>query len=223
MTESEWLTCTDPDRMLVFIQGKSSERKLRLFTIGCCRFVWEQITDEGWREAIHKAECYADGLLAKEEFDQLASPLFSQFHDRGYDGMRASEGGIPVELQAWAISICTVFKARQHLVTWRWATRLLGPHQTVLFRDIFGPLHFRPVTISPTVLAWNDGLVIRLAQTAYEERHLPSGTLDNGRLAVLADALEEAGCTDAEILGHLRGPEPHVRGCWPIDLCLGKS
>jgi hypothetical protein len=90
-------------------------------------------------------------------------------------------------------------------------------------RDIFGPMPFCPVSLNPAVLTWNDGLVVRLAQAAYEERHLPAGTLDSGRLAVLADALEEAGCTNADILGHLRGPGPHVRGCWPVDLCLGKS
>jgi hypothetical protein len=82
---------------------------------------------------------------------------------------------------------------------------------------------FRPVTINPAALAWNDAIIVRLAQAAYERRHLPAGTLDNARLAILADALEEAGCTDAGILGHLRGPGPHVRGCWPVDLCLGKS
>ena len=76
---------------------------------------------------------------------------------------------------------------------------------------------------SAAVLAWNDATVVRLAQAAYEERHLPAGTLDNGRLAVLADALEEAGCTDADLLSHLRGSGPHVRGCWPVDLCMGKS
>jgi hypothetical protein len=74
-----------------------------------------------------------------------------------------------------------------------------------------------------SLLAWNDGTVVRLAQAAYDEGHLPEGTLDNNRLAVLADALEEAGCTSEDILGHLRGPGPHVRGCWPVDLCLGKS
>src|SRR5262249_44354893 len=94
--------------------------------------------------------------------------------------------------------------------------------QSDLLLDIIGN-PFRQITIPPTILAWNDQLVVRLAQAAYEERHLPAGTLDNGRLAVLADALEEAGFTDAEILGHLRRPGPHVRGCWPIDLCLGKS
>jgi hypothetical protein len=91
-----------------------------------------------------------------------------------------------------------------------------------LIRDIFGN-PFRAMTISPAMLAWNEGVVVRLAQVAYDERHMPEGTLDNGRLAILADGLEEAGCTDADILDHLRGPRPHVRGCWAVDLCLGKS
>jgi hypothetical protein len=91
--------------------------------------------------------------------------------------------------------------------------------QSNLVRDIFGN-PFRRVTVSPFVQKWNDSVVIRLAQAAYEEQHLPAGTLDSSRLAILADALEEAGCTDADILGHLRGPGPHVRGCWPVDLCL---
>jgi hypothetical protein len=95
--------------------------------------------------------------------------------------------------------------------------------QTDLLRDLFGPLPFRLVTIDPTWLAWNDRVVVRLAQAAYEQRIMPEGTLDNGLLAILADALEEAGCTDTDILGHLRGPGPHVRCCWSVDLCLGKS
>jgi hypothetical protein len=65
--------------------------------------------------------------------------------------------------------------------------------------------------------------VIALAQAAYEERILPSGELDPTRLAILADALEDAGCTDPEVLGHLREPGPHVRGCWALDLVLGKE
>jgi hypothetical protein len=71
--------------------------------------------------------------------------------------------------------------------------------------------------------AWNGGTVVKLAQAAYEESDLPSGTLDTTRLAILADALEEAGCADAEILGHLRGPRPHVLGCWAVDLIVGKQ
>jgi hypothetical protein len=96
--------------------------------------------------------------------------------------------------------------------------------QATLLRDLFGPLPFRDVPLDPSWLAWNAGTVRRLATAAYEERALPSGELDVGRFAVLADALEEAGCSDSEILGHLREKGGvHVRGCWAVDLLLGKS
>jgi hypothetical protein len=73
------------------------------------------------------------------------------------------------------------------------------------------------------VLSWNDGCVVKLATAAYKCRRLPAGTLDPDRLAVLADALQEAGVSDSDILTHCRGPGPHVRGCFVLDLILGKS
>jgi hypothetical protein len=73
------------------------------------------------------------------------------------------------------------------------------------------------------ILAWNDGTIRRLAEGIYEERQMPERTLDTARLAVLADALLDAGCDNAEILSHCRGPGPHVRGCWALDLILGKE
>jgi hypothetical protein len=66
--------------------------------------------------------------------------------------------------------------------------------------------------------------VVKLATSIYMEREMPSGTLDAGRLAVLADALEEAGLADQEVLGHLREQGGvHVRGCWCVDLLLNKA
>ncbi len=95
--------------------------------------------------------------------------------------------------------------------------------QTALLRCIFGN-PFRPAPgVDPAWLAWHGAAVPQLARAAYEERRLPEGTLDPARLAVLADALEEAGCTDTEMLGHLRSPWPHVRGCWAVDLLLGRE
>jgi hypothetical protein len=64
---------------------------------------------------------------------------------------------------------------------------------------------------------------VGLAQAAYDNRILPSGTLEPARLAVLSDALEDAGCVDRAILDDLRGPGPHVRGCWTLDLILKKT
>ena len=86
------------------------------------------------------------------------------------------------------------------------------------FEELFGS-PFRPVTITPACLTMT---ILSLAQAAYEHRLLPSGELDLARLAVLADPLEEAGA-HADLVAHLRGPGPHVRGCWAVDLVLGKG
>jgi hypothetical protein len=95
--------------------------------------------------------------------------------------------------------------------------------QSDLVREVFGN-PFRPITeIDPAWLEWHHGIVQEFARAAYENRRLPKGILDPARLALLADALEDAGCTDTELLGHLRGPGPHVRGCWALDLVLGKE
>lgn len=95
--------------------------------------------------------------------------------------------------------------------------------QCRVLRDIAGNPFRRGPPLGPTLAAWNDACVLRLGSAAYVQRKLPSGHLDNARLAVLSDALEEAGCTDASILGHLRSQGPHVRGCWALDLVLGKE
>lgn len=95
--------------------------------------------------------------------------------------------------------------------------------QCCVFRDIVGPLPFRDINISHDCLAWRDETPAKLARSAYELRSLPSGELDNGRLSVLADALEEADVTNEEVLQHLRSTGPHYRGCWALDLCLGKT
>jgi hypothetical protein len=96
-----------------------------------------------------------------------------------------------------------------------WAERA---HQAGLLRDVFNP--FRPASASP---AWQAPQVVALAQAAYDQRELPAGTLDVARLAILADALEDAGCDQPDLLGHLHGSGPHVRGCWAVDLILGKG
>jgi hypothetical protein len=69
---------------------------------------------------------------------------------------------------------------------------------------------------TPAWLSWNNGTVPHLARFAYDDRAFD-------RLPVLADALEGAGCDDADLLGHLRGPGPHCRGCWAVDVLSGKS
>src|SRR5262249_47640117 len=96
--------------------------------------------------------------------------------------------------------------------------------QAALLRDIMGN-PWRPVTLglAAAPLPWHrHPAVLDLAGAAYQERQ-SNGVLDPVRLAVLADALEEADCADAAILDHCRGPGPHVCGCWALDLLLGKE
>jgi hypothetical protein len=85
-------------------------------------------------------------------------------------------------------------------------------------RDIVNP---RPPRLGPAVLGWGGGAVPRRATRIYEEKAFGGQPLLAD--ALLADALEEAGCDQADLLGHLRGPGEHVRGCWAIDLLLGKE
>jgi hypothetical protein len=87
--------------------------------------------------------------------------------------------------------------------------------QCDLLRDICGN-SFRSATRQLTWLAWNDSTVPRIAQTIYDDRAFD-------RLPILADALEDAGCDNADILNHCREPGEHVRGCWVVDLLLGKE
>jgi hypothetical protein len=116
-------------------------------------------------------------------------------------------------------AICTFAAANR-------AAACVGPmkeaeqqEQCRLFRDILGN-PFRPATLDSN---WRTAAVVSLAHAAYEERSLPGGTLDSNRLAILADALEDAGCTEAAILEHLRSAGSHVRGCHVLDLVLDRT
>jgi hypothetical protein len=84
-----------------------------------------------------------------------------------------------------------------------------------LIRDIWGN-PFRRVAIDPSLLTWHEGCVMKMAHAIYDERAFD-------RLPILADAMEDAGRSDADLLAHLRIPGQHVRGCWVVDLLLGKS
>ena len=93
--------------------------------------------------------------------------------------------------------------------------RAMGWPTLPLLRDVFGN-PFRLLSVQRHWLTWNDRTIPKLAQTIYDDRRFDL-------LPILADALEEAGCDNADILAHCRGPGPHVRGCWVVDLLLGKT
>lgn len=86
---------------------------------------------------------------------------------------------------------------------------------------LYGPLPAGEVVLDPSLREWNGGVVERVARAADENRVWPDGNPDPVHLRVLSDALEEAGCTDAALLGHLRSPGPHLRDCFALEAVLG--
>jgi hypothetical protein len=241
MTEAEWLACADPESMLDFLRcgGKASDRKLRLFACACCRRIWHLLTDQRPRGAVDLAERYADGGASAAELEEAMSASVpsawgSPTGGANWSAQRAldtdaSRTAAPMATAA-AVALVTTKgtprrtsnrPSRKWKRLWESTVTAEQQAQSALVRDLFTA--FRPVAVGPVWLTRRAGAVPSLAQAAYEERELPSGTLDPTRLAVLADALEDAGCSDAELLGHLRGPGPHVRGCWAVDLILDKG
>jgi hypothetical protein len=231
MTEEEWLNATDPQPMLEFLRGKTSERKLRLFACACCRRIWDLLNDERSREAVEVAERYADGLAAQAELRRAVElapmPVWPGSGPEIFN-WRLVTTTIAADLTdprtyVWLTAESAVPELTPAVIAAKWSEYGVGfvgpPLQASMLRELIGnPFH--PVSFESI---WSSSAVIALAQSAYDNRVLPAGTLEPERIAVLADALEDTGCTDAAILDHLRGPGPHVRGCHVIDALLGKQ
>jgi hypothetical protein len=143
----------------------------------------------------------------------------SGFDALGYNYLGSNAG------QVMRAALVILFRATElHYPAGEEAARAEYVAQGRRIRDLFGnPFAVIATEIHPDWLAWGDGIVGKLAQEAYEEREQPSGLLSPTRLAVLADALEESGCADEDLLDHLREPGEHVRGCWAVDALLRKS
>jgi hypothetical protein len=230
VTESEWLTCDDPDRMLNWLGDRLSSRKALLFACSCGRAQFWRFADPRSRAAVEAAERFADEPVVSDALRAAALAADAAWTDAVY-----SRGTTPWthagKVTALAASkLLAPFRetelrpaaflgaAAQAAAFARQGTKRSRPAQAALLRDLTcNP--FRLVKIDPRV---RTPTVVSLGEAANEERTLPAGTLDPVRLNILADALEDAGCTDAELLGHLRSPGPHVRGCWALDLILGK-
>lgn len=227
MNNSEWDSCGDPSKILKCLwgMGKASERTLRLFAIACCQFLVSEQPDNLLRHGIETAEQYAEGRASKAALRRTRQALRAGRHAIS----RTSVDGEARWWAHWLVEVANsenayrVFTEELHrvaelklttlkLTTWK----TIDPSwQCDFLRDVFGN-PFRSIAADSRWVEWNDRTVPKLAQAIYEERAFD-------RLLILADALEEAGCTDADILNHCRQPGEHVRGCWVVDLLLGKS
>ena len=229
MTEAEWLACTDPTPMLEFLRGTASDRQLRLFAVACCRRLGNLLSDKYSRKALRMAERYADAELSEDKlgFAWGDARRAAQVAYRRQRETAEASAMIAVASAMTAVSMLCETDTGSAVAAVGWAAaceaypggqpRLVDAQrgQILLLRDIFGN-PFRPVSVDPHLLTWNGGTVAKLAQAIYEERRFQD-------LPVLADALEEAGCTNADLLDHCRRPGEHVRGCWAVDLLLGNG
>jgi hypothetical protein len=228
MTEQEWLASREPRAMLAFLlgRGKATDRKVRLFGCACCRLIWDLLPDPRNRDMVLAIEDHPDGSFSDPDLDEAISasslrecelssnPVYwvAKYLGRGFYKMTAGTSALTVALKA-AATVPGGLAREAHMA-----------EQADRLRDILGTLSFRPLPpLPPAVLAWHDGTIPRIAEGIYEDRKLPEGTLDNGRLAILADALLDAGCQDEALMQHCREPDVHVRGCWAVDLVLGKA
>jgi hypothetical protein len=211
MSEADWLREPYLPAHLRQLRRLLSSRQVRLFACACCRRVWDKL-DEPGRRAVEVAERYADRRATAKELAAARPPMDQM---RIWSPPRAACAPTAQIIlgarEAAGFALSGEWAGRPN---WREVLEQARQAQNALLRDILGDPFRRP-TLDPTWLHANDGAAVKLAAAIYEERAFE-------RLPILADALEEAGCTDAEILGHCRGGGAHVRGCWVVDLVLGR-
>jgi hypothetical protein len=225
---------------------RSSDRKFRLFGCACVRRVWHLLADQRLREGVEIAEAYADGSAGLSELDIAGKRALKTCEQTTAQLLAERDPLEPEGISWAAYAVChTLDRSASEAAWWaaqRAAAAVVGHalerarpdigadlivirnsaqekelcEQARLLRCIAGN-PFRPVpTVDPAWLAWDDGLVVRIAAAAYEERAFD-------RMPILADALVDGGCNQEEMLYHLRSTGPHALGCWVVDLILSKS
>jgi hypothetical protein len=245
MTEAEWLTTTHFEGMARVVYARSQRRRCRLLAVAYCRLITPRLGDRRSQRAIEVAEQDADGAVGNESLVAAHKDAVAVVDERSsnpaviaavIDATVGLEGGaadstqqtlrIGMESVAQYVTLPHPYQAALYIggainslnkwnSTHPTLIRFSGPSNEArasLFRDIFGN-PFRPVAFDP---AWRTSTAVALAQQMYDSR-------DFSLMPILGDALQDAGCESADMLDHCRGDGPHVRGCWVVDLVLGKS
>ncbi len=227
-SECEWLGQHEyPEFMLDDeLPGPVSERKRRLLSAAFCRRAWHLLTQKRSRRAVEVAERYADGLAtsdelraagaAAEQADTLDDNHVIWGEVAGAALLTADPDPSPEDVAnivaknvGWSAAFAV---DPDTLKTDTGAERAERAALCALVREVLGN-PFRPVAFSPR---WRTETAVALARHMYESR-------DFSALPILADALQDTGCDNDDILAHCRGSGPHVRGCWVVDLVLGKE
>jgi hypothetical protein len=226
MTEEEWFSGDLQAAELWLLTGHEevpvSDRKLRLWAAACCRLCWGLLKDKRSRAAVEAAEQFADGRVTAADLAAVgrgaseAGETLSNFDPAVKPFRHAALAADDTAAPHPGPVIGAPRRVRLALLAAKLASQEAAQAAVLtLLRDVLGN-PFRRVKVKRSWLKWDGGTVPNMVGGIYEERAFD-------RLPVLADALEDAGCADAELLGHLRGPGPHARGCWALDLLLGKG
>jgi hypothetical protein len=219
VTESDWLNATDPQAMLTSLggSGKAGGRKLELFAAACLRRIAPRFAQQRSWGAIYSLELAE--MTGVRQLDRKAWALREQGPVREALSAAALVSVEGVTAAAAVADWAAVAAGEAEAGGWAAGAAVLAKErgeQAALLRCLFGNPFRPPPQLGPGWLVWNDRIVQRLAEGIYDER-------DFTALPVLADALADAGCMDQEVLAHCRGRGPHARGCWVVDLLLGKG
>jgi hypothetical protein len=234
LTEEEWSTAVDPWRLLLRQwPRKTTDRKFALFAVACWRQIWNLINEES-RRAIEALEEFADLAPERqrpedwEAIRDAVCPLAeigAESEQAGWNPERAAREA--TSLVTWLVLSPAESSILEQVryefegaaldsgeaVSSAWRARACA-HCELLRHVVGDPFHHPPVVPSHC-LEWNGGTVPAIALGIYRDRVF-------GEMPILADALEDAGCTDAQILDHCRAGGDHMRGCWALDLVLGR-
>jgi hypothetical protein len=206
MTEAEWAKCDDPRELLDYHRMKRAPRRFRLLAAACARLILPNVFPAQLGSAIDVAERYADGTADRAEF------LAARRVVRAVNRQQIDEFTPARRILMWLAD--DSLEAQSMAITM--TRELSGPGGVAaecnLSRCAFGN-PYRAVAFDPT---WRTEAVVGLATGVAADRAFD-------RLPVLADALEDAGCADPDVLAHARGPGPHALCCWVVDGLLGKS
>jgi len=204
MTEEGWLSCERPGTIFDYLRDHLGEddRKMLLFSVACCRLTMQEAPatfQDRHRRAIDMIERHADGFATGKQMRQACNEIPSRVGPRSELVLEVGRfsSGVGARLAARALG----------------QGGNLSPLACHLLRDILGN-PFRPAVMKREWVVANDRSVEAVARAIYQDRAFD-------RMPILGDALEDADCDDETILAHCRGPGPHVRGCWVVDMLLG--
>jgi hypothetical protein len=215
MNEAEWQRCLNVEPMLRELHKSFGGDKLRLFGCVVYRRVCDSF-DAGIRDLLDATEAWATSSISIDQWQAKWDRYPNLWSNYDFQLLR------DLVISTYSNVISPVWlaamRSRQYALSGTAASLHKGLDKTekkwqaVALRDLYGN-PFRPVAFPPS---WRTDTALTLARQMYDSR-------DFGAMPILADALQDAGCEDASILDHCRGEGSHVRGCWVVDLVLGKE